>query len=246
MKYTLTLLLLLATICIHAVEVGPYKVTKVVDGDTIKVKTDLGDQSIRILYIDTPESKDNSHGKAMPEGIAASNWLAKTLAGKEVKLWGPDNEIKKDNYGRILAIPLFFDDQFNNWVPINTYILMNGYSPYWRKYGDAPDPYHKAFLQTESMAKKMKRGAWKTAPQYMIDKANERTAPKDQTKQALKALNSAVSSELYKAELEKHPTHTHWLNGETRHNKDCQYFGVTKEGKFCTKDKGAACGTCGG
>ena len=258
---TIYCLTLLALLQLHAVEVGPYKVTKVVDGDTIKIQTDLGERTIRILYVDTPESKDNSHGKAMPEGLKAKAWLTTLLKDKEVKLWGPGKEIEQDRYRRLLADPLFLEqlksvevDKDGNpvvvkgkkkWSSLAAEIIVNGHSPYWRKYGDAPKGTHNLLMTAHKLAKELQDGAWATAPKYMQDKSNERSKPKDETKEAMKALDNAIVDELYKAALKEGKTHWKSKSG-VRHNKDCQWFGKTKDGAFCKDDEGVACGKCGG
>ena len=105
MKHALTLLVMLLTVALTAVEVGPYKVTKVVDGDTIWIETELGDQQVRLLYIDTPESSDNAHGKKMPEGIFAKEYLTELLLNRKIRLQAPGKKIERDRYNRILAVP---------------------------------------------------------------------------------------------------------------------------------------------
>jgi endonuclease YncB( thermonuclease family) len=77
--------LIVLSFCLHAVEV-PATVVRIVDGDT--VETSAG--TVRLLWIDTPESRGNSHGPAMPEGKAATAFLEGKLA-KDAKLtlWGP-------------------------------------------------------------------------------------------------------------------------------------------------------------
>jgi hypothetical protein len=43
-------------------------------------------------------------------------------------------------------------------------------------------------------------------------------------------------------------TLTHWLNTKSnaRHNSNCQWYGNTKYGRYCTADEGKPCGECGG
>jgi micrococcal nuclease len=79
------------------------KVIKVVDGDTIDVKIDLGfaifiDTRIRLASIDTMETnaKDPSV-RAM--GLKAKNYLEALILGKTVTL----ETFKSDKYGRYLA-----------------------------------------------------------------------------------------------------------------------------------------------
>ncbi|NRA39780.1 MAG: thermonuclease family protein [Planctomycetes bacterium] len=257
MKHALTLLVMLLTVALTAVEVGPYKVTKVVDGDTIWIETELGDQQVRLLYIDTPESSDNAHGKKMPEGIFAKEYLTELLLNRKIRLQAPGKKIERDRYNRILAVPYHQISHTTGFTIINgirkdtaTYqwhsvcegIIANGHSPYWRKYGDAEGIRHTKLLKAHTTAQATNKGCWATARKYMQDKSNERTAAKN----TLKAMDKEIIKLMYQEELKKNPTHTHWLNNNKRHNKKCRWFGLTKDGKFSTSDAGIACKVCEG
>jgi endonuclease YncB( thermonuclease family) len=95
------ILFLLALVwSLHAVEVSA-TVVRVVDGDTIE--TEAG--KVRLLYIDTPESRGNSHGPAMEEGKAASAFVTNLLPkDATITLWGPGDEIKKINTADCLPL----------------------------------------------------------------------------------------------------------------------------------------------
>jgi len=189
------LLLLVATL--SAVEVGPVPVLKVIDGDTIEVRLDGKPERVRLLYVDTPESADNAHGKRMEEGMQAKAYLSALLPpSREVTLWSPGVELGRDRYGRILAVVTA-----SKWIKyqvskieadgsrrvtatkygpsVQWFIIGMGRSPYWRKYGDAPIPaMHEDLLAAQAVAEYMKAGAWATALDWMRGKANERTSPK--------------------------------------------------------------------
>ena len=194
----------------------------------------------------------------MPEGLKAKEFLQIVLKDTSVKLWGPKDEIETDRYNRLLAVPLFGVFERNkehkrheippptlNWVNLSSRIILDGHSVYWRKYGDAHKDMHDLLLDAEKIAKEHKAGAWATAPKWMQDKSNERTKPKDETKDAIKQLDNAIVDELYKAAVKEGKTHWKSKSG-VRHNKDCQWFGKTKDGVFCKADEGVACGKCGG
>lgn len=185
-----SLCLLALSLCLQAVEV-PATVVRVIDGDT--VETSAG--TVRLLWIDTPESRGNAHGPAMPEGKAATAFLEGKLA-KDAKLtlWGPGEALEKDRYQRVLAVIWLHEQQVigagNNpgtltdvQVNVNAAIIRAGWSPYWRKYGQAPEKMHKALLDAQEEAQTAKVGTWATSPQWMTDKANETTAPKGKAKE---------------------------------------------------------------
>ncbi|CAM3424446.1 thermonuclease family protein [Tsukamurella hominis] len=81
---------------------GPYRVTAVVDGDTIRVARENGGGAvtIRLLGVDAPETKDR-RTSIQCYGPEASAHLQQTLAGRTVDLeYGYE---KRDRYGRTLA-----------------------------------------------------------------------------------------------------------------------------------------------
>jgi len=152
-------------------------VNRVVDGDTITVNVTMQgkvytDKKVRVMYIDTPEVRNNSHGKAMREGRLATALLKKHLQpGHRVTLVNPEGTIGFDRYGRLLAIVLF------NHTSIEELMIRSGYSVLWRKYGSPPEPYLSNWLDAEKEARRKERGCWDSCPKWMRDKRNERTAP---------------------------------------------------------------------
>jgi len=58
-------------------------------------------------------------------------------------------------------------------------LVQAGWSVCWRKYGDAPEPYHTALIAAQEESKAAKSGAWGTAEKWMINKGIERTRGKD-------------------------------------------------------------------
>lgn len=163
---------------ITAVEIGPVPLVGIVDGDTINVTIDGQEQRIRLLYIDAPEKNNNSHGAAMQEGQGATAALTKILDGKPVYLWGPADTLKADRYGRLLAVVHPSDDKGKVEKSAQETVIREGWTVYWRKYADAPSPYHERLMKSQQEAEQAKAGAWATAVQWMRNKSNERTAPK--------------------------------------------------------------------
>jgi endonuclease YncB( thermonuclease family) len=190
--------LLIATCCLQAVETKPVPVLKVIDGDTIEVTADLGGVQmpvrVRLQYVDTPEVHDNAHGQAMEEGKLAKAFLTELLPfGTLVTLHSGKERLEFDGNGRILAIVGFLRDTDGSPRKIappddqprtssihcaNAEIISAGWSPYWMKYGLAPDSYDGQFRLAQDQADKAGAGIWSSNPQWMTDKANERTAPK--------------------------------------------------------------------
>ncbi len=94
------------------------KVERVIDGDTFVATLSSGHEiKVRVLGLDTPESKRNAKAKRDADrestsvttqitlGSAAHDAATKLLSGKRVRLEAakPDKPLRKDKYGRILA-----------------------------------------------------------------------------------------------------------------------------------------------
>jgi micrococcal nuclease len=78
-----------------------YAVLEVIDGDTIRVAY-KGEESVRVIGIDTPETVHPS----VPDecwGAAASSAAEKMLAGKRVRLVFDPTQGRRDTYDRLLA-----------------------------------------------------------------------------------------------------------------------------------------------
>lgn len=76
------------------------EVTKVVDGDTIKVKVGNREETVRLLLIDTPETV-HPDKPVQPFGPEASAFVEEMLEGETVELEKDVSE--RDRYGRLLA-----------------------------------------------------------------------------------------------------------------------------------------------
>ncbi|WP_225986131.1 thermonuclease family protein [Psychrobacillus glaciei] len=74
-------------------------VTRVVDGDTIKVKVNGKEETVRMILVDTPETKHPKLG-VQPFGPEASSFTKNALTGEEIELEKDISE--RDRYGRLL------------------------------------------------------------------------------------------------------------------------------------------------
>jgi len=88
------------------------QVTKVVDGDTIKVEPFAdGEDSVRLLGIDTPETYYKGHSQGF-HGEAAKAYLKGLLSvGDTVRI--ETDEEERDKYGRVLAYVYKGDQNIN-------------------------------------------------------------------------------------------------------------------------------------
>jgi micrococcal nuclease len=150
------------------------EVVSVTDGDTLVAKLAGIEERIRLLYIDTPESKGNGHGAASSEGRLAAEFMdLQAKPGSAVTLWGPGADLERDRYKRLLAVVVTLRGD-----TLQERVITAGWSPLWEKYGKADPKWRQALKAAEEMAKAGKSGAWRTDPVYMTDKGNETTARK--------------------------------------------------------------------
>ncbi|MBH0228829.1 thermonuclease family protein [Halobacillus yeomjeoni] len=75
-------------------------VTRVVDGDTLKVNMNGKEEEIRLLLIDTPETV-HPNEPVQPFGPEASQFVKDTLSGQQVRV--QVGKEARDKYGRMLA-----------------------------------------------------------------------------------------------------------------------------------------------
>lgn len=93
-----------------AVKGIPAKITRVVDGDTMKVSLDDKEETIRLLLVDTPETV-HPNKEVQPFGPEASAFAKKLLTDQDVVLEFDVSE--RDRYGRLLVYLWIGDRMFN-------------------------------------------------------------------------------------------------------------------------------------
>lgn len=127
-------------------------VTKVSDGDTIKVQTSSGIETIRLLWVDTPEKFPTRYGYTECYGEESSHYVESLLPiGTQVYVefyWN-------DKYSRDLA-DVYIGSKTGSLVALE--IVKNGYGWVYRK-GIKSKPYQ-SLIRSESLAKKSKIGLW--------------------------------------------------------------------------------------
>ena len=150
------------------------KLTKVIDGDTIKLMLNDKEESIRFVCLDTEESQHGSDKPVTNAGILASKW-AKDYFGVNAK-GIPVSEIlvdiefdtndpvqvclrkHRDNYGRLLC----YVYKSGNTENCNLRLVQEGWSPYFVKYGRSR-LYHSQFMEAEAQAQAKAIAIWNPA-----------------------------------------------------------------------------------
>lgn len=129
-----------------------YQVTRVVDGDTVKVDINGKEETIRLIGVDTPETVSPSKPIEC-YGPEASNKTKTTLEGKRIKLIADDSQGDKDKYDRLLRY-IFLEDGTN----FNELLISEGYAheyTYSKAY-----KYQSEFKSAEQNAIQSKKGLW--------------------------------------------------------------------------------------
>lgn len=129
-------------------------VVRVIDGDTIKVNTHQGTETVRYIGIDTPETVKPGE-KVQCFGREASDANRRLVMGHRVRLV-TDSE-PRDRYGRLLAYV------WSGNVFINARLIAGGYA-HARQY--PPNTRYAArFSELERRAKRARRGLWRACSQ---------------------------------------------------------------------------------
>lgn len=130
---------------------GTTTVTKVIDGDTFRVATDEGTATIRMIGIDTPETKDPRRPVEC-FGQEASDKLKELIEGQTVRLEPDPTQDDKDKYGRLLRYV------FLNETNINKQMIAEGYA--FEYTYQIPYQQQAEFQQAERDAEAAQKGLW--------------------------------------------------------------------------------------
>lgn len=128
-----------------------FKVTRVIDGDTIAVDIHESETTIRLIGVDTPESCDPDESKNCAYGQAAFQYLKERLEGEYVDIeYDMDT---KDSYGRTLAYIYIGNEMLNETI------IKNGYGVYYSFTGDT-HRYDNRFIDAQKYAQENNLGMW--------------------------------------------------------------------------------------
>lgn len=130
-----------------------YKVTKVIDGDTIEVNINGRKEILRLIGIDTPETVD-PRKPVQCFGKEASDKARAILSAKNVTLEADPTQGERDKYNRLLRY-IFLEDG----TSFNKYMISEGYANEYT-YQSNPYKYQTEYKQAERGARGKKRGLW--------------------------------------------------------------------------------------
>lgn len=130
-------------------QAGPYRVERVIDGDTLALE---GDVRVRLIGVDTPETVHPDR-PVEPLGHEAAEFVREHVEGQRVRL--EFDKERRDRYGRVLAYVYRWED---DWL-LNEELIRAGYSRAVLRY-----PYSAAmkrrFREAEAFAREEGRGLW--------------------------------------------------------------------------------------
>lgn len=126
-------------------------VAKVIDGDTIEL---TNGQTVRLIGIDTPETKDPRRPVGC-FGKEASSETRKLLSGKEVVLQKDVSET--DKYKRLLRY-IFLPLEEGKALFINDYLVREGFAKVLTYPPDVK--FNEQLQEAEKLAREQERGLW--------------------------------------------------------------------------------------
>ena len=141
------------------------QVTKVVDGDTIKVSLESAEETLRLICVDTEESHPGGSKPVTEAGKKASKMAKEYFAptnGEPCRVnleFDLDDSIEdcltkqRGNYGRLLCYVHKGNENYN------LKLVKEGWSPYFVKYGRSRS-YHKQLVIAEAEAQAHNRVIW--------------------------------------------------------------------------------------
>ncbi|NHN28473.1 thermonuclease family protein [Paenibacillus agricola] len=126
------------------------KVTRIVDGDTLEILLNGKKEKLRLIGVDTPETK-KANTPVMFYGEEAAQYTKKRLDQKMIELeWDVD---RKDQYDRLLAYVWIEGELFNRALIREGYARLATFPPNVR--------YVDKFKLDQEDARKKQKGLWK-------------------------------------------------------------------------------------
>lgn len=168
-------------------------VTDVVDGDTIKVLSRGFETPVRLLGIDTPETR-RPGGFVQCFGPAASARTRRLLPnGQEVRLVTDVSQDRRDRYGRLLAY-VYKPGKSGATDSVNHALVATGYAKVFIYRGN-PFRHAKPFEEAEARARRRAIGLWGEPCRGDTTKRDPSTIPPpNATPSALAGATSAAPS----------------------------------------------------
>lgn len=128
-----------------------YLITEVIDGDTIRANVNGKTEKIRLLAIDTPETKD-PRKPVQCFGQQATSFMTSLVKGKFVRLEPDKGQPDRDKYGRLLRYA-YLESGLN----VNAEMVKQGYAFAYTRF---PTSQLDQMRELERTARENNRGLW--------------------------------------------------------------------------------------
>ena len=139
---------------------GYFKVSSIIDGDTIRVIINGKSEKVRLLGIDSPESSD-PRKSVQCFAKEATNKLKNLINGKTVKLVIDKTQSDKDKYGRLLRFI------YLNGKDIDAEMIKEGFAFSYKQY---PTTKLNEYNKLEKLAREQNKGLWGNCPKKIESK----------------------------------------------------------------------------
>ncbi len=170
------------------------QVVEVVDGDTLKVVINGRRETVRLISIDTPETKDPNE----PVGCYGPEASAFTKAKVPQQVYLEQDVSETDRYGRLLRYVWLFDN--GSYRMLNELLVQEGYAQVSTYPPDVR--YQHLFLQRQREAREANAGLWGAcgglgvSPHSNVESsANESTLQQELRTRVSRRLHPATSAQ---------------------------------------------------
>ena len=133
--------------------VQDFKITRVVDGDTVEGEIEGVVEKIRLIGVDTPEvfGGEECYGKE------SSEYTRERLTGKTVYIESDNSQENRDKYDRLLRY-IVINNGPNNASNFNRELIIQGIAIEYTY--DKPYKFQDEFRSAQADAKTQQRGLW--------------------------------------------------------------------------------------
>ncbi len=161
----LILVIFLFNSCVYADGVSISNI-ECIDGDTFKASINNETKTVRLLAIDTPETKYATKNEDEPYAVEAAEWTCKRLnEASNISLEYDSKSDKTDKYGRVLGW-VFIDNSL-----LQSELIQKGYAKVEYVYDDYK--YVSDLKEDENAAKEEKLGIW-SDEEYKLESSNDK------------------------------------------------------------------------
>ena len=202
-----------------------YRVTSVVDGDTIKIDYSGIETSLRLIGINAPEI-NNSYTMVQCYGTESAKYLTGLLSGKSVKIEVDPTQDSVDDYNRLLRYVYLEGED------IGLKMVSGGYA---REY-TYNNPYNKQseYKNAEASAKQNKNGQW--ADSVCANTSKKTEQPKAQPVPVVTPTQTAKQQCNIKGNINKKGQKIYHMPGQQYYN-DTVIKESDGERWFCTEQE---------